>query len=107
HLSTTGLLRAEHPRTIERWIDAATGAGLIRVSTDQYRTLSLTPLGRELMAGRVEDVQVAVPEVSQASSIKRPGRRRHGARRGGPNLRPVADHAIGQMLSTAGPRRRA
>jgi ATP-dependent DNA helicase RecQ len=28
-LSTTGLLRDEHPRTVERWIDAACGAGLI------------------------------------------------------------------------------
>src|SRR5439155_9110277 len=96
HLSTTGLLRAEHPRTIERWIDAATGAGLIRVSTDQYRTLSLTSLGRELMAGRVEDVQLAVPEVRQASSIKRAGRRRRGTRRRGADKTRHPPRRLGQ-----------
>ena len=60
-LSTTGLLRDEDPQTIERWIDAACAAGLVRASDDQYRTLGLTPLGREVMAGRVEDVQMTVP----------------------------------------------
>ena len=42
-LTTTGLLRNEEPRAVERWLDAACGAGLVRVSNDQYRTLSLTP----------------------------------------------------------------
>jgi hypothetical protein len=60
-LSTTGLLRDEPPRTIERWVDAACSAGLIRVSSDRYRTLSLTPLGRDVMAGRVEEVVLATP----------------------------------------------
>jgi hypothetical protein len=40
-LSTTGLLRHEPPRRIERWIDAACAAGLMRASADRYRTLSL------------------------------------------------------------------
>lgn len=61
-LSTTGLLQAEPLRKVERWIDAACGAGLVRVSEDQYRTLSLTPLGREVMTGRDESVEMAVPE---------------------------------------------
>jgi len=60
-LSTTGLLRDDQVHTIERWIDAACGAGLVHVSNDQYRVLSLTPVGREVMAGRVEDVQMAIP----------------------------------------------
>jgi ATP-dependent DNA helicase RecQ len=71
-LSTTGLLRGEMPSTIEQWIDAATAAGLVRASADQYRILSLTPLGREVMAGRVEDVKMSVPIPRQ----NRAGRRR-------------------------------
>jgi hypothetical protein len=69
-LSTTGLLRDEDPRTIERWIDAVCAAGLVRASDDKYRLLSLTPLGREVMAGRVEDVQMTVP-VRRAPSRRR------------------------------------
>jgi ATP-dependent DNA helicase RecQ len=75
-LSTTGLLRGEDPRTIERWIDAASSAGLLQASADQYRTLSLTPLGREVMAGRVEDVVISVPVVR----VRRPKRRRRRSR---------------------------
>ena len=60
-LSTTGLLSSEPPATVERWIDSASGAGLIQVSSDEYRTLSLTSLGRDVMAGRVEDVEMSVP----------------------------------------------
>jgi ATP-dependent DNA helicase RecQ len=73
-LSTTGLLREERPRTIELWIESATAAGLIRASNDQYRVLSLTPLGREVMAGRREDVKMNPPAVKPARS----GRRRSG-----------------------------
>jgi ATP-dependent DNA helicase RecQ len=74
-LSTTGLLRDEAPRTIERWIEAACAGGLIRVSSDRYRTLSLTPRGREVMAGRVEEVMLAAP-VDRASPARRKPRRR-------------------------------
>jgi ATP-dependent DNA helicase RecQ len=69
-LSTTGLMRDEQPRTVERWIDAALGAGLVRVSNDQYRTLSLTPLGRDVMAGRVHDVSIAAP-VARDARVRR------------------------------------
>jgi ATP-dependent DNA helicase RecQ len=72
HLSTTGLLRGQPMRTIEQWIDAACAADLLRASNDQYRTLSLTPFGREVMAGRVEEVQMTVPALRQ----KRPKRKR-------------------------------
>ena len=69
-LSTTGLLSSEPPSVVERWIDSAAGAGLIQVSSDEYRTLSLTSLGRDVMAGRVDDVQMAVP-VARPSRSKR------------------------------------
>jgi ATP-dependent DNA helicase RecQ len=73
-LSTTGLLRHESPQSIERWIDASVSAGLLRASDDQYRTLRLSPLGREVMSGRVEDVQIAVPP--ERASRSSAGRRR-------------------------------
>ena len=73
-LSTTGILRGEETRTIERWIDAAAAAGLLRTSAHQYRTLSLTPLGREVMAGRVEEISMAVPASRPAPEAR--GRRR-------------------------------
>ena len=41
-LSTTGLLRHETAEAIRGWIDASIAAGLVVVSKDQYRTLSLT-----------------------------------------------------------------
>jgi ATP-dependent DNA helicase RecQ len=57
-LSTTGLLKDEDTHTIDRWIDAACASGLLEASTDRYRTLRLTPLGRDVMAGRVEDLRM-------------------------------------------------
>ncbi len=101
-LSTTGLLRDEHPRTIERWIDAASGAGLIRVSNDEYRTLSLTSLGRDLMAGRVNDVQIAVPMVREAHSSRRASRNRNGVRRSRSDGAARGQRA-GRVRPTAGP----
>jgi superfamily II DNA helicase RecQ len=71
-LSTTGLLRDCEPRLIERWIESAVAGGLIAVSTDQYRTLTLTPAGRAVTAGRVVEVQMLVPTAA---------RRRSGGRR--------------------------
>ncbi|HET9361141.1 MAG TPA: ATP-dependent DNA helicase RecQ [Vicinamibacterales bacterium] len=86
-LSTTGLLRHEEPRTVERWIDAAAAAGLIRASDDQYRTLGLTPVGRDVMAGRLADVQMAVPSirswVSRRKATRSPGAKRRPRRRRG------------------------
>jgi ATP-dependent DNA helicase RecQ len=60
-LSTTGLLRHEQAATLDQWIDAGVAAGLIEVSKDQYRTLSLTTLGRDVMSGRAENLQIAAP----------------------------------------------
>ena len=102
-LSTTGLLRDEQPRTVERWIDAASASGLIRVSDDQYRTLSLTTLGRELMAGRVENIQMAAPVVRHVPSIRRKSRRKLGAKRLRIDLAGPGQRA-GRMEPTAGQR---
>jgi ATP-dependent DNA helicase RecQ len=78
-LSTTGLLRHESLQSIERWIDASVSAGLLRASDDQYRTLRLAPLGRDVMSGRVEDVQIAVPATRTARSpTRRRGRSKEG-----------------------------
>ena len=76
-LPATGALRGEQPRTLEHWIDAACGTGLIRVSGDQYRTLSLTPLGRDVMDGRAGDLSMAPPPARLAKGRRRtPGDRR-------------------------------
>jgi ATP-dependent DNA helicase RecQ len=75
-LSTTGLLAGENERTVERWIDAACGAGLVSASRDEYRTLALTPLGRDVMAGRVEDVSMSIPAAPPAAAARRVRRRR-------------------------------
>lgn len=81
-LSTTGLLNSHDRGDVERWIDAAGSAGLISTSADKYRTLTLTPLGREVMAGRVENVRMNVPRsfVRAGTRPRRRGRR-HRSRR--------------------------
>jgi len=69
-LPASGALRGERPRTIEHWVAAACGGGLIRVSEDQYRTLSLTPLGREVMDGRAADVRMAPPVTPPPKGVR-------------------------------------
>lgn len=61
-LSTTGLLSAMSAKSVEAWLDAAVGSGLLRATDDVYRTLSLTPEGRDVMAGRAMDVLFNAPE---------------------------------------------
>jgi ATP-dependent DNA helicase RecQ len=53
-LTTTGLLRHESAASLHDWIDAAISAGLLIVSRDQYRTLSLSDAGRAAMRGGTE-----------------------------------------------------
>ena len=76
-LSTTGLLAGVDRPTIERWIDAACGAGLVSMTRDEYRTLGLTPLGREVMRGRVVDVSMSIPALRRIGDrrSRRKGRR--------------------------------
>ncbi len=71
-LSTAGLLRHESPDALDRWIDAAVAAGLLVFSKDQYRTLGLTPLGRDVMSGRLVDFEIAEPSrLPPLSSLRR------------------------------------
>jgi ATP-dependent DNA helicase RecQ len=70
-LSTTGLLRQETPHAVHRWIDASIAAGLIVVSKDQYRTLSLTPRGREAMQGRLRELEICRPAAAAVRSAQR------------------------------------
>jgi ATP-dependent DNA helicase RecQ len=46
---------------VDDWISAALAGGLIVVSVDKYRTLSLTPAGRAALEGRTTDVYLAAP----------------------------------------------
>jgi ATP-dependent DNA helicase RecQ len=60
-LSTCGILRHETPGALNDWLDACVAAGLIVISTDQYRTLSLTKDGRDVMAGRRAEFRIDRP----------------------------------------------
>jgi ATP-dependent DNA helicase RecQ len=77
-LSTTGLLRQMPVVMVERWIDAAMAAGLLNASDDQYRTLSLTPRGRDVMTGRAQDVLIAAPRSQPAPSTRKKSRKARG-----------------------------
>lgn len=108
-LSTTGLLRHERAEEIEQWIEAAVGGGLVTVSSDNYRTLGLTPLGRDVMTGRAEDVRLSQPhfprrgrreEVTDWFARRWPRRRRHSIDAG------VDDPAVADDLGWDRPRRR-
>jgi ATP-dependent DNA helicase RecQ len=71
-LSTTGLLRHETADALREWIDSSIAAGLVVVTKDQYRTLSLTEHGREFMRGRMQDLQFKRPSrLSRLSSLRR------------------------------------
>jgi ATP-dependent DNA helicase RecQ len=67
-LPTTGVLRHQQPETLGRWIDAAVTAGLVIISDDKYRTLSLTDEGRNVMTGRTSDLKIAAPSRSPSLS---------------------------------------
>jgi ATP-dependent DNA helicase RecQ len=75
-LPTTGSLRHESTDAIRGWIDASIAAGLIVVSTDQYRTLRLTDRGREAMQGRLQDLGVRRPTSGAVLSSQRGHRHR-------------------------------
>jgi ATP-dependent DNA helicase RecQ len=63
-LSTTGLLRHESAEAVREWIELAINEGLIVRSPDRFRTLALTPRGREVMRGSITDVRIRRPQHS-------------------------------------------
>jgi ATP-dependent DNA helicase RecQ len=89
-LSTFGVLRHETADSVRDWIRAAVSAGLIAVSDNQYRTLSLTEPGRAFLAGRSQDAAIRrparIPRWSRFSRARDDGSRvltafpRHGPR---------------------------
>ena len=60
-LTTTGSLRHETSDAVRGWLDASIAARLAVVSSDQYRTLSLTERGRDVMQGRLQDFEIRRP----------------------------------------------
>jgi ATP-dependent DNA helicase RecQ len=67
NLSTTGLLRFEPREALDAWIQTAISSGLIAVSDNQYRTLSLTPEGRRFMQTRSPGTRIPRPDVRSRS----------------------------------------
>jgi ATP-dependent DNA helicase RecQ len=51
-LPASGALRHEPAQAVQGWVSAAISARLVRRSNDDYRTLALTDLGREVMRGK-------------------------------------------------------
>jgi ATP-dependent DNA helicase RecQ len=60
-LSTTGLLRHESADALHDWISACVAASLVSVSNDRFRTLTLTPEGRQAMRGQLPTMNVRRP----------------------------------------------
>jgi ATP-dependent DNA helicase RecQ len=60
-LSSVGVLRGEGADAVAGWIESALRAGLMAVSPDEYRTLSLTGRGRDVLTGRAANIEVIPP----------------------------------------------
>jgi ATP-dependent DNA helicase RecQ len=76
NLSTTGSLQHEDADALDDWIEAAILAGLVSVSADRYRTLSMTPAGRDVMHGRAQNLQMRPPQRLPYASWREIGDRR-------------------------------
>jgi ATP-dependent DNA helicase RecQ len=95
-LSTTGLLSEHDPKLIEKWIDALVGAGALISSPDIYRTLRLSSLGRDVMAGRQASLSLLVPAVRlKAAGSRKKTRKARGV--SAPVL-PVSGLVAGQAV---------
>jgi ATP-dependent DNA helicase RecQ len=66
-----GALRCQPAWTVEQWIDSAVSAGLIVISSDQYRTLSLAEPGREVMRGDMRNLRMTSPIASIGIGARR------------------------------------
>jgi ATP-dependent DNA helicase RecQ len=60
-LSTTGVLRDESADALQGWLDQSIAAGLVAVSQDKYRMLSLTDEGRAFMCGTLLQARLTRP----------------------------------------------
>jgi ATP-dependent DNA helicase RecQ len=60
-LPAAGTLSDLYATELDEWIGASISAGLIVTTADHYRTLSVTPSGREVLEGRVTDLVVRAP----------------------------------------------
>ena len=69
-LSTFGLLRHETAAALHGWMSACLSAGLIALSDDRYRTVTLTDQGRAFMQGRLQDAPINRPSVSGWSRLR-------------------------------------
>ena len=81
-LTTTGLLAGERKEKVEGFLDGAVGGGLLRATDDAYRTLSLTPEGRAVMGGKVDEVVIALPAPASPKAQRVPKKRASRARGG-------------------------
>ncbi len=79
-LTTTGVLAGERKEKVEGFLDGAVGAGLLRATDDAYRTLSLTPEGRAVMAGKAGEVIIPLPAPASPKAPKGPKKRTPKAR---------------------------
>jgi ATP-dependent DNA helicase RecQ len=77
-LTTTGLLAGEKKARVEGFLEGALGAGLLRATDDPYRTLSLTAEGRAVMAGKVAEILLPLPDPVPPRAA--PGPRKRGAK---------------------------
>lgn len=97
-LSTTGLLRGESSASVERWIESTCGAGLVQSSPDEYRTLSLTVLGRDVMAGRVTEVAMVPPQARKPGEKPRLRSSKSRSRSGTAlELPPASEEAVAAL----------
>jgi ATP-dependent DNA helicase RecQ len=67
-LTTYGLLREQGEDYVWSLLDTLIRAGCIEVSAGQYPTLTLTPLGREVML-RTKAIPLALPELIQRKAV--------------------------------------
>ena len=92
-LTTTGLLSEHDPKLIEKWIDALVGSGALISSPDIYRTLRLSTLGRDVMAGRQATLSLLVPTVRAKSGGGRNPKRAKSVRASQPTLQSSTGQA--------------
>jgi len=77
-LTTYGLLREQGEDYVWALLDTLIRAGCLEVSAGQYPTLSLSPLGRDVML-RNQTIPLALPERATAAAPKKTAKKREAA----------------------------